>query len=500
MNALYHHARKHPAGTAFFHEDIVWTYRDLVNRSEDVARGLLARGIRGGDRVLLHMSNRPEMVFALYACFRIGAIACPMNLRLKTVEARALVQRLDPAIYLGEEGLYSVVQSIEPDILAPENRFVTGQSEANEGAMAWSALTAEAYNGPMPPEPATATPTLLLTTSGTTGRPKLVAHTPGTLSAIAEGFRHQGMDAGQIVLNASPMVHGSGLSTFLAAVNFCAAVVLVAGFDPETVLDRIEAHRCTSLGGLPFMFHALLERQLQRPRKVDSLRHCISAGDVCPVQLQADFEATFGVPLRSVWGCTEASASFTYGLQPGTVSRRIPGVEVRLADDQDRAVAPGEVGELLVRGPNVTVGYWLGPDRVEEATTNGWFNTGDLMRQGAGDDLWFVGRMKDLIIRGGSNISPVEVERVLLGHPLVSDAAVFGVPDPVLGQRVAAMVRVAGAVDEAAIAGILTDTRGQLADYKAPEWLLTVDAVPRNPLGKIDRQALATQMAARLAA
>ena len=237
------------------------------------------------------------------------------------------------------------------------------------------------------------------------------------------------------------MVHATGLFTFLASVNCGAAMVLVERFDPEVVLDQIELHGCTWMLGLPFMYDALLEHQRKRPRNVSSLRHCICGGDVCPIQLQVDFEAAFGAPLRNFWAATEGCGSLRPGLQPGPVTRIAPGAQIRLVDDEGREVPRGEVGEFLVRGPYVTVGYWVGPDRIDDATRDGWYHSGDLMRQGEGDELWFVGRKKDIIIRGGSNISPVEVERVLLSHPLVRDAAVFGVPDPVLGQRVAAIVQ-----------------------------------------------------------
>ena len=264
-------------------------------------------------------------------------------------------------------------------------------------------------------------------------------------------------------------------------------MVLVERFDPDAVLDRIELHGCTWMLVLPFMCDALLECQRKQPRKVSSLRHCICGGDVFPIQLQVDFEATFGAPLRNIWATTEAVGALRPGLQPGPVTRIAPGAQVRLVDDEGRNVPRGEVGEFLVRGPYVTVGYWVGPDRIDDATRDGWYYSGDLMRQGEGDELWFIGRKKDIIIRGGSNISPVEVERVLLSHPLVRDAVVFGMPDPVLGQRVAAVVQLSSAVGDAALGAILKDTRRQLADYKAPERLWAVDAVPRNPLGKVDR-------------
>ena len=500
MNALFQRATTQPDGVAFIYNDVVWTYHDLLTGAERLSRALLVRGVRPGDRVVLHMPNTPEMAVALYACFRLGAIACPTNLRFKTAELRELFQRLQPALYLGEEQLYSYVETIEPEILAEERRFVTGPGGAYKGAMPWSALLVDSVsNGRMPPEPDKDAPAVLLTTSGTTGQPKFVTRTPATISAIVNAFAHIDFDAAQIVLNACPMVHGTGLCLFLASVNFGAPMAMVERFDPDAVLDRIEMHGCTWMLGLPFMYDALLERQRRRPRNVNSLRHCLCGGDVCPIQLQVGFEAAFGAPLSNIWATTEAVGALRQGLQPGPVTRIAPGAQTRLVDDEGRDVPRGEVGEFLVRGPYVTVGYWVGPDRIDDATRNGWYHSGDLMRQGEGDELWFVGRKKDIIIRGGSNIAPAEVERVLLSHPLVRDAAVFGVPDPVLGQRVAAVVQLSGGGGDAALGAILKDTRRQLADYKAPEELWAVDVVPRNPLGKVDRRAAATAMLDRAA-
>jgi acyl-CoA synthetase (AMP-forming)/AMP-acid ligase II len=500
MNALFHQAATRPDGTAFIYGDRVWTYRDLLIGAEQLSRAFLTRGVRPGDRVVIHMPNRPELAAALFACFRIGAIACPMNLRFKTAELREIFQRLEPALYLGEQQLYSQVELIEPEILAGDKRFVTGPRGAFIGAMPWSALIVESAGmGRLPPEPAKDAPAVLLTTSGTTSRPKFVTHTAATLSAIAEALAGSDFDTAQTVLNACPMVHASGVFTFLLSLNCGAPMVMVERFDPDAVLDAIEQYGCTYMPGLPFMYDALLVRQRNLPRKVSSLRRCQCGGDMCPIQLQVKFEATFGAPLCNLWASTEMAGALAVGLRPGPVLRIAPGAQIRLVDDEGRDVPRGEVGELLVRGPNVTVGYWVGPDRVDDATRDGWYPSGDLMRQGEGDELWFVGRKKDIIIRDGSNISPAEVERVLLSHPLVQDVAVFGISDPVLGQRVAAVVRLSNGAGVAALGDILRDARKQLADYKVPERLVAVDGVPRNSLGKIDRRAAAMAMVDRAA-
>jgi len=310
----------------------------------------------------------------------------------------------------------------------------------------------------------------------------------------AESFEHFGLDSNQIATLFCPMVHGSGLFTMLACIRLGVPFVLFERFDPDAVLDAIERHRCTWVIGLPFMFAALLHHQRARARNVDSLRTCLSGGDVCPPQLQEQFPSFFGIPLRSFWVSTEACGSLTYGLQPGPVSRIVTGAQVRLVDDNDVPVPRGGVGELVVRGPHVTLGYWAGPGLIADAPEEGWFHTGDLMRQDEKRDLWFVARKKQLIIRGGSNISPVEIERVLMAHPAVGDAAVVGVADPDLGQRVAGFVQLADGAQSVDLNEILAFATERLADYKVPETLEIVDKIPRNTLGKIDRQLLLTMI------
>ena len=238
------------------------------------------------------------------------------------------------------------------------------------------------------------------------------------------------------------------------------------------------------------MFAALLGRQQARGRKVHSLRICLSSGDVCPVWLQEQFFTLFGARLRSFWGATEAAGSLTHGLEPGPVSRIVKGAEVRLIDASGAPVPRAGIGELVLPGPNVTIGYWAGPGAVEDAPKDGWFRTGDLMRQGDNDDLWFVSRKKDLIIRGGLGISPGEIERVLTAHPAVRDAAVVGVPDVMLGQRLAGFVQMERGTRGIILKEILAGVSALLADYKVPESLDMVDAIPRDSLGKIDRKSL----------
>lgn len=416
LAALIDRAQSRPAAVAFVQREEAWTYDRLAAESTRLARGLLARGIRKGDRIVLHMANVPELVLALYACFRIGAIAVPLDVRLKSAELAPLLRRLRPALYIGQLELYGRVAGYDSALLPDDGRFVVGgpiHPVADHMAQRWTALFGDAGSAPITIEPDRVAPAVLLATAGTTGEAKFVIHTQQSLGAATAGFGDLGFAADQIGIGALPMAHASGLFTFLAAVHFGMPLVLFERFEAGPVLEAIEHYHCSVLALLPFMFAALLEHQQVRPRAMTSLRTCFSNGEVCPAYLQNLFPRYFGVPLRSLWAATEAFGSMLYGLQSGPVCRIRREAEFRLVDDEDQAVARGEVGELLLRGPHVTPGYWIGPAETRPADKNGWFPTGDLMRQGEADELWFVGRKGDIIVRNGANIAPVEVERAL---------------------------------------------------------------------------------------
>jgi long-chain acyl-CoA synthetase len=261
--------------------------------------------------------------------------------------------------------------------------------------------------------------------------------------------------------------------------------------DPDMVLDNIARYRATWLLGFPYQYAGMLEAQQATPRDVSSLRVCLTGADACPVDLQKRFTAVLKAPLYNVWGATEVAGQLTFGLQPGPVIRITEDAQIRIVDENGADVAHGEIGELLIRGKNVFVGYWNDPAATAQSLKDGWYHTGDLMRRGEGDELWFVSRKKDIIIRGGTNISPAEVEEALVAcHPAVEEAGAVGKPDPVLGQRVFGFVKLASGAREGVVAEILQNVAGRLAPYKVPEGLRVIDALPRNGLGKVDRRAL----------
>jgi long-chain acyl-CoA synthetase len=492
MGALTHQAQTRPKSAAFvFHEE-VWTYERLAGEAERLARGMAARGVGPGDRIALHMVNRPEMIVSYYACFKLGAIAAPLRTAFKFAELAPILQRLKPALYIGEMGLYENVAPVDGSILAPGKRFVVNGTFEDHGVQPWEALFEGAADAHLSVSPALYKPAVLINTSGTTGQPKFVVHTPATLSESVDLIvKHWGFSDDDVMIMHLPVAHISGLISFLSYLQFGAPFVLLEGFDADSVLDSIERHRCTWCLGFPAQYAALLECQRTRPRDLASLRVCLTGADVCPVDLQERTPSILGAPLYNLWGATEVVGSLTFGLQHGPVARIVKGAQVRLIDENGADVADGEAGELLIRGANIFDGYWNDPQATEESLRAGWYHTGDLMRRGEGDELWFVSRKKDIIIRGGTNISPVEVEQALVAaHPAVEEAAVVGIPDAVLGQRVFGVVKLADGTKDAVLSEILRNVATRLASYKVPEGFRIVDELPRNALSKVDRNIL----------
>ncbi|MBR0694242.1 class I adenylate-forming enzyme family protein [Bradyrhizobium lablabi] len=487
---LMQQAKSRPQGAAFTFQERVWTYHRLAHESECVARGLAAIGVKAGDRVVLHMMNRPEMLVAYYACFRLGAIAAPLRTAFRFAELAPMLQRLQPALYIGQSSLYPNVEAVDAAILPHERRVILDDADGTHGVQPWEVL--QQFAGAELPIPPSSEPAVLINTSGSTGQPKFVMHTQDTLAAMTPLLgKHFDFSANDVIISPLQLAHGSGLFCSLSFVQAGLPFVMLQTADPDGILDSIERYRATWLLGFPYQYAGLLEAQQARPRDVSSLRICLTGADTCPVDLQNRVSAALGAPLYNVWASTEVVGQLTYGRQPGPVVRITKDAQIRLVDEYGVDVAHGEIGELLIRGKNVFVGYWNDPAATAQSLKDGWYHTGDLMRRGHGDELWFVSRKKDIIIRGGTNISPAEVEEALVAcHPAVVEAAVVGKPDPVLGQRVFGFVRLTEGANERIVAEILQNVGKRLAPFKVPEGLRVIDALPRNALSKVDRRAL----------
>ena len=491
IQALMQRAQDRPYDPVFIFHNVTWTYEMIASEVDRLARGMAAHGVKPGDRVALHMMNRPEYIVAYYACFRLGAIAAPLRTAFTFAELAPLLQRLTPALYIGDAALYGNVAEISGSILPLDRRFIVGEAGQCQNGAPWEELLGGAGNDDSL-APAAHEPAVLITTSGTTGVPKFVVHTASTLAETVELVgRNLELSDDEIIPVPLAMAHMSGLLSFLCYVQLGIGFVLFESFDADAVLDAIERHGCTRYLGFPAQYAALLECQQRKPRDLRSLRLCLTGGDACPIDLQQQVTSVFGAPLYNLWAATEAAGNLKFGLRPGPVVRIADGTKFRIVDDKGNDVADGETGELLLRAGNIFDGYWNDPKATAETLHGGWYHTGDLMRREQGDELLFVARKKDIIIRGGTNISPIEVEQAIVAsHIAVEEAAVVGMPDTVLGQRILGFVRLAKGADEALIPQIRENLKTRLAAYKLPERLIVLDALPRNALSKIDRKAL----------
>jgi long-chain acyl-CoA synthetase len=336
---------------------------------------------------------------------------------------------------------------------------------------------------------------IILYTSGTTGHPKGAELTHGNLGRNAQvtATTLLELQPDDVILGCLPFFHAFGQTCCLnAAVQAGAAVILMARFDGAGALDIINRHGVTIFEGVPTMYSALVEQSVRAPRPTPTLRLGISGGAALPVETLNRFEAAFDCAVLEGYGLSETSpvASFNHPGRPrkaGSIGTPIAGVEFRVIDDDGKEVAPGDAGEIVIRGHNVMKGYWIKPDDTATALVDGWFKTGDVARVDEDGYYYIVDRKKDLIIRGGFNVFPREVEEVLYEHPAVLEAAVIGLPHASLGEEIgAAVALLAGA--SATPDELQNFVKARLAAYKYPRRVWIVESLPKGPTGKIMRR------------
>jgi long-chain acyl-CoA synthetase len=325
-------AQSRPESTAFIFEEHAWTYRRLAEESERVAQGLAASGVKAGDRVVLHMMNRPEMLVAYYACFRMGAIAAPLRTAFTFAELAPMLQRLQPALYIGESALYPNVAPVDATILPREKRFIVDDAEQTHAVQPWDVLKQAPHSDL--PTPASHQPAVLINTSGSTGQPKFVVHTLDTVAATTELIhKHFGLSADDVIVSPLQLAHGTGFTFSLLFVRFGLPFIMLQSANPAIVLDCIERYRSTWMVGFPYQYAGLLEAQQAKPRDVSSLRICLTGGDVCPVACHPAVEEAGAVgkpdPVlgQRVFGFVKLAS----GAREGVVAEILQNVAGRLA-------------------------------------------------------------------------------------------------------------------------------------------------------------------------
>ncbi|WP_086822625.1 long-chain fatty acid--CoA ligase [Streptomyces sp. NRRL B-24572] len=459
----------------------VITYAELDERSARAAALLRSQGVRPGDRVALMLPNVPEFVVLYYGILRAGAVVVPMNPLLKTRETE---------FHLADSGAVRLFEWHQAPGEGAQGAAAAGVAHTAVEPTAFAAALAgqEPLAGVADTDDEDMA--VLLYTSGTTGRPKGAVLSHGGLRHNTEvnSVHIQEMTPEDVVVGCLPLFHIFGqICTMSAAVRSGASLVLIPRFEPGAVLAAIARERATVFEGVPTMYAALL----QHPSETDvsTLRMCISGGASLPVEILHGFERRFGCPVLEGFGMSETSPVVTFNhpdrpRKAGSIGTPIRDVEVRLLDDKGQDVAPGGIGELAVRGPNLMKGYWNRPEETAAAIPDGWLRSGDLARADEDGYLYIVDRKKDMIIRGGYNVYPREIEEVLHEHPAVALAAVVGVPHPELGEEVAAAIVLRPG------AQVLPDelreyVKDRVAAYKYPRRVWLVDALPLGPSGKI---------------
>ncbi len=493
-NWLRERALRTPERRALHFEGRDWTYGALQRDIEACAGRLAAIGVGRGDRVAFLGLNQPMFLIAMFAAARLGAIFVPLNFRLTGPELAFMIEDCAARVLIVDAAHRAV---IEPQLSRLSSLLATLAAEDEEN---WIA-------GPLPEtEQVRALEddvALIMYTSGTTGRPKGAMLTHGNIWWNNASSMHAfDMLADDVTLVAAPIFHIGGLNvTMLAALQKGALVVLQRAFDPGRALADIVAHKVTTMFGVPAMFLFMAQHPSFAETDLASVRVLIVGGAPCPVPVLKTYLAR-GVSMQQGYGLTETSpmVSFLapeYALTKVGSSGRTPMfVEVKTVDSDGRDVTePGAQGEILVRGPNVTKGYWGLPDATANAIDrDGWFHTGDAGFFDAEGFLTISDRIKDMIITGGENVYPAEIESQLMRHPAIAEIGVIGEPDTQWGERVVAVVALK-AGQSLTLEELRAFAEDSLAHYKLPKRLEFVKALPRNATGKILKYQLRQSLA-----
>jgi long-chain acyl-CoA synthetase len=488
-------AQMYPTRPAIRLDESTLSFAELDELSARTADWLRGRGLTPGDPVGIMLANVPHFPVFYYAVLRAGGVVVPMNPLLKAREV---------AHYLGDSGARLVLAA---DMAADE--AATGAQRSGATAITVSASVPAQPDGwpwSQAGEPslevarrADDDTAVILYTSGTTGIPKGAELTHANMhrNASVAATSLFDLDPDDVVMGCLPLFHSFGQTCGLnAAVLSGSCLTLIPRFSAVAALKVIERDGVTVFEGVPTMYVGLLAEAEKAAPAADtsSLRLCVSGGAALPVQVLHGFERAFGTVILEGYGLSETSPVATFNRReqrrPGSIGVPIDGVELRLVDADAAGLAkPGEIGEIAIRGHNVMKGYWGRPEATGQAIRDGWFHTGDLARIDSDGFYYIVDRKKDMIIRGGYNIYPREIEEVLYEHPAVLEAAVIGVPHASLGEEVAAAVTLCPGA-QASPDELREYVRARVAAYKYPRHVWLTDALPKGPTGKVLKRAI----------
>jgi len=476
-------AGRAPGAPAVRLGEVELSYGELDERSARLAALLLGKGFQPGDRVGVMLPNVPEFPIAYYGVLRAGGVVVPMNVLLKRREIAFYLEDSGAKLLLAWHGFAEEARVGAAD---------AGSETIEVEPVAFAETLASLEPASSLTDTAEDDTAVILYTSGTTGKPKGAELTHMNLFRNADVSSRTTCEvgAGDVVLGALPLFHSFGQTVGMnTSLKVGACLTLVPKFDPGEALATMQRDGVTHFYGVPTMFGALLHHPEREGFDTSSLRTCITGGASMPVEVLRGFEEAFGAVVLEGYGLSETSPVACSNhpemeRKPGSIGTPIEGVEMQVVDEDDDPVAQGEVGEIVIRGHNIMKGYWQRPDATAEAMRGGWFHSGDMARTDEDGYFYIVDRKKDLIIRGGYNVYPREVEEVLYEHPKIREAAVVGVPHDEWGEEIGAAV-VLHEGEELAPDEVSAYVKERIAAYKYPRIVWFLGDLPKGPTGKI---------------
>jgi long-chain acyl-CoA synthetase len=481
------------------------TYAELRGAAGRFANALASMGVGAGDRVAIMIPNVPQFAVAYYGILSLGAAVVPLNVLLKAREITYHLDDSDAKALVAWEGFLEEAQGGFDGTDVCEQLVVVESPDgfgAPEGARSFGELLSEHPPGfdayqPMPDDTA-----VVIYTSGTTGRPKgaQLTHFNMLMNALCNADKLLDMKGNDVGIAVLPLFHIFGQTCVMNACIYKGnTVALVPRFEPEAALKAIQSAGVTIFSGVPTMYQYLLRYPKFEEYDISSLRIGVSGGASMPVEVLKAVEGRFGITILEGYGLSETSPTATFNRSEterkiGSIGVPIWGTEAKVVDADDREVERGERGELVLRGHHIMKGYHKKPEATAEAMKNGWFHTGDLATMDEDGYIFIVDRVKDMVVRGGYNVYPREVEEAIYEHQGVAEVAVIGVPHEELGEEVAAVV-VMKEGESATEEEIIAFARERVARFKYPRSVTFMDDLPKTATGKILKRELTAQAA-----
>ncbi len=492
---LEQQAQNYADKTYLFFEDKKFTYSQLNETVNKVANSLIKEGIGKQDKVCIHLTNRPEFIFTFFACFKIDAVAVPINPVLKSGEIEYILNNSDAKIVVSQEDIVSNVLSIQNKI--PNIKKIICVGKTIDGTVSFSNFIKN--KNVLSPQVEVKGEDIagIIYTSGTTGKPKgvLLSH-KNYLANTKMIVDHMDMREDDRFLCVLPLFHVNGqvvttLSTYLAGV----CLVLAPRFSASLFFDWVEKYKVTSFSAVPTIYAMLLNHPDSEGRNLSSLRFCICGAAPMPVEVFNNFEKKFNVKIIEGYGLSEGTAGSIVNpldgkRKIGSIGLPLKGQQVKILNNRDNELSPGKIGEIVIKGPNVMQGYYKNESATKEALKEEWLHTGDIGYTDKEGYFYITGRKKEMIIRGGENIYPREIEEVLYKNGKILEAAVVSIPDEIYGEEVYAFV-VTKEGKEITEEEVISYCKERLADFKCPgKVVITNTSLPKTATGKIQKHII----------